>query len=249
MDIKIIVALVSLVGIALGALTSGLGYFYKVRAERLKTTKETLYYLLEFRAHFKASSFSPKDLSAEYLSICNDFFKKKKIPKEALPQGLTQLLDQMFSSVIETMAPNISADFLTAYEKSLKSLANDNPVLAYRLRGKEAYAGIFALMNEYYQQLKTIKEFNDEDIPQDFVESQIVKMNDWGFTEQLEQTDKDISLVAKRCDFATRWEVRKILANKKKPVYSLRDFDIEDKLELLLENLMEFHTDNQAKAL
>ncbi|MFA0071477.1 hypothetical protein AB4344_27080, partial [Vibrio breoganii] len=77
-----------------------------------------------------------------------------------------------------------------------------------------------------------------------------VEMNDWGFTEQLEQTDKDISLVAaKRCDFATRWEVRKILANKKKPVYSLRDFEIEDKLELLLENLVELHTENQAKAL
>lgn len=242
MDIKIIVALISVAGIALGSVIRGIGYFYQVRAERLKTTKETLYYLLEFRAHLKASSFSPTDLSAEYLSICRDFFKKKHIIESDIPEQLDLLLNQMFTSIIEKVTPNISSEFLAAYEASLKALANDNPVLAYKLRGKEAYSGMFEMIDEYFERIKAIDEFKSDNLIPELMDRQIGQVSDWGFNEQLEQTDLDITLVAKRCDLRTRWEVRKILKNKNKPIYNLQDYGIENLLELLLNDFVSSQT-------
>ena len=242
MDIKIIVALISIAGIALGSVIRGIGYFYQVRAERLKTTKETLYYLLEFRAHLKASSFSPTDLSTAYFSICRDFFKKKHIVEGDIPEQLELLLNQMFASIIEKVTPNISSEFLAAYEKSLKALANDNPVLAYKLRGKEAYSGMFEMVDEYFEHIKAIDEFKNDSLIPELMNRQIGQVSDWGFNEQLEQTDLDITLVAKRCDLRTRWEVRKILKNKNKPIYNLQDYGIENLLQLLLNDFVSNQT-------
>ncbi|PMM61307.1 hypothetical protein [Vibrio lentus] len=241
MDIKIIVALISVSGIALGSVIRGVGYFYQVRAERLKTTKETLYYLLEFRAHLKASSFSPSDLSAAYFSLCRDFFKKKHIVEGDVPKQLDLVLNQMFASIIEKVTPNISCEFLAAYETSLKALANDNPVLAYKLRGKEAYSGMFDMVDEYFKHIKAIDEFKSDDSIHELMNRQIGQVSDWGFNEQLEQTDLDITLVAKRCDLRTRWEVRQILKNKNKPTHNLQDFGIEELLELLLNDFLSNH--------
>lgn len=236
MDIKIVVSLISIAGIALGILASGLGYFYKVRSERLKTTKETLYYLLEFRAHFMASSCSPRDLSQEYINICEKFFKSKGIANTAPPPEIAILLNQMFQSIVDSITPNISNEFLIAYEASLKNLSKDNPVLAYKLRGKETYSDLFDMIRKYNEQLSNLSIVLD-DIDPAHLNKQISDMADWGFNEHLGQTDADIARVAKQCDLPTRWEVRKILKKKDKPVYSLKDFKIEEKLELIFQNL------------
>ncbi|MBL4276335.1 hypothetical protein H8F10_00230 [Vibrio fluvialis] len=237
MDIKIVVALISIAGIALGILASGLGYFYKVRSERLKTTKETLYYLLEFRAHFMASSCSPRDLSQEYISICEKFFRKKGVVNTAPPPEIIILINQMFQTVVSSITPNISNEFLIAYETSLKNLSKDNPVLAYKLRGKEAYSDLFDMIRKYNEQLSNLSLVQD-DIDPAHLNKQISDTADWGFNEHLGQTDADIARVAKRCDLLTRWEVRKILKKKDKPVHSLNSFEVEAKLELVLENLL-----------
>lgn len=238
MDIKIIVALISLAGIALGIFASGLGYVYKVRSERLKTTKETLYYLLEFRAHFMASSCSPAELSREYINICEEFLKSKNLVETTPPAEISSLINKLFESIINNFTPKISNDFLTAYEASLKNLSQDNPVLAYRLRGKEAYSGIFDMIKNYNDQLSKLSMLLVDNLTQPHLEKQISDMEDWGFKEQLGQTDLDIARVAKSCDLRTSWEVHKILKNKDKPVHKLKDLKIEEKLELLFQNLL-----------
>ena len=76
MDSKVIAALIGLLGISLGALLGGVGYYLKSRSERLQAKKLVLYHLLEIRHLLKSSYANPKEITAEYLKFCKSYFLK-----------------------------------------------------------------------------------------------------------------------------------------------------------------------------
>lgn len=154
MEVQVVASLIGIFGVTLSALFSGFGYFFKIRTEKLRTTRQVLFYLLEFRAYVLASSVSPTELYEQYLEQCQKYFDKKKIEGIAIPQQNRDLMLGYFSNLIEQITPELSESFIVEYEQTINSLAKENPVLAFQLRGKDMATKLVSLQKVYLEQLQ-----------------------------------------------------------------------------------------------
>lgn len=128
----------SFLGGALSTLVAAFSYRAKTRHEQRRATRTVLYYLLEHHHHVRRAHESVKPLQAKFLAIMRATLKTKGV----------DVSDQDWSNVQNQVAPLVR-DFLSSelqellgalrepLERALVDLARENPVLAFRIRGRD----------------------------------------------------------------------------------------------------------------
>ncbi|PMO35294.1 hypothetical protein BCT11_22965 [Vibrio sp. 10N.222.52.B12] len=234
MEVQVIAALIGIAGVTLSAVFSGFGYYAKVRAEKLRTTRQVLFYLLEFRAHVLASAMSPSELYDQYLNECRKYFDKKRIAGVVIPQQNQELMLGYFSQLIEQITPELSQEFISGYSNTINELAKDKPILAFQLRGKDVATKMVMLQKSYLEQLQSTDLFATDQSISAFLQKQVTEAHDNGLREVLALLDEELTVVSRACGVVHYIKVRKIVKSKVKPTTNLEDVGIEEMFDSLL---------------
>ncbi len=234
MEVQVIVALIGIFGVTLSAVFSGFGYYTKLRAEKLRTTRQVLFYLLEFRAHVLASAMSPSELYDQYINECQRYFDKKRIAGVVIPQQNQELMLGYFSQLIEQITPELSQEFISEYSNTINELAKDKPILAFQLRGKDVTSKMVLLQKSYLEQLQNTELFTSDQSTSIFLQNQITGAHANGLREILALLDEELAVVSKACGVSYYIKVRKITKSKVKPISNLEELGIEDMFDSLL---------------
>ena len=218
MDNNIIAALFGLLGISLGSFLAGIGYYLTSRRMRLHSKRNVLFHLLEIRHQIKTSYFNPQEITDEYFNHCAEHFKKVGLATdEKVPVEISELIKGHIQSLINAFRPNIDSGFLQSFEESLKLLCIDDPVLAYKLRGREKLVEVLDAQENYIDNFNCMKLLKDSSVLEDVISKQLNKANDSATKELIEDIDKDISLISRKCGIASWWGCMKIIKNTSKP--------------------------------
>ncbi|EGQ7665379.1 MULTISPECIES: hypothetical protein [Vibrio harveyi group] len=228
MEVQVIASLIGVGGITLSALLGGFGYFFKVRAESLKVTRQTLFYLLEFRAHTLASAFDSSELYDQYIKRCEKYFEQKKIEGIEFPAENKQLMLAFFSTLIEQITPQLSSDFIEGYENTIVNLAKEKPILAYKVRGKEVSSKMVNVQKIYLEQVQNTELFRLDNGIGEFLKKQVSEVHNKGLSEILKVIEEDLLLVSKACGFIHYLKVRSIVKKRIKPSMSMDEINIEE---------------------
>ncbi|MGR5150034.1 hypothetical protein ACQKP8_26245 [Photobacterium alginatilyticum] len=235
MDSKVLAALIGLVGISLGAFLSGLGFYLKSRAERLETKRNVLFHLLEIRHLVKTSFLDSHKITQEYLTYCLDYFEKIGLGKMgAMPDGINSLIDEHLNNLLSAMKPNIDASFISSYENAIKQLSKNDPVLAYKLSGREKLNQVLNSQDEYLNNLSGLESIQNIPNVSSFISKQADKAQDAAIKELLNDLDKDIHNVSLGCGLLTWWSCKKIMEKKEQPSINFSELGFDNIMEQMV---------------
>ena len=239
MEGKVIAALIGLIGISLGAFFGGIGFYLKTRSERLQAKKLVLFHLLEIRHILKSSYADPKEITAEYLKFCKSYFLKLGLNDDECPDELRVLIENHMASLLKKMTPQISLDFINSYENSLKSLCQDNPILAFKLSGKERLTKVITAQEDYINSFTNLEFFSSSPQGNEFISKELNKVSNKATEEIIKDIDKDISLTSRHCGIFVWFNCRSIIKQKSKPKVCFKDMGVENLLEQAFKELLE----------
>jgi hypothetical protein len=240
MEVNVIIALIGLIGISLGAFLSGMGYYLKVKSERLKTKKNVLYHLLEIRSLIKSEYVNPGEISNAYFDYCEDYFSRKGLLDSGKPsEEMKSVIEAHVKSLTETMKPKMDIDFIRSFEKSISALSLDHPVLAFKLRGRDKIEKILAAQSIYVENLNI---FFDSNTPEDIKEASknhAGNLNYEVIEELIKDMDHDIRNVSSKCGPVTWLLVRKILKQSKKNAIIFKPEEMDPVFDKFISVLVE----------
>jgi hypothetical protein len=240
MDGKVIAALIGLAGISLGALLSGIGYFMKSRAERLQVKRNVLFHLLEIRFLLVSSYEDPRKITESYIELCKRCFEKAGLgADEGPPESLKMLIENHLKNVIEAVKPKIESDFISSYENSLKDLSKDDPVLAYRLRGRENLKEFLQAQDEYISSFEELDLFKENPFMADVLSDQFDEASRSSMEKLILDINSDVSLVSRKCGIGHWWSCRKIIRRNMEPTNCFDEVELEKALDSLLVQIVE----------
>lgn len=240
MDGKVIAALIGLAGISLGALLSGVGYFMKSRAERLQIKRNILFHLLEIRFLLVSSYEDPRKITESYIEVCNRFFEKAGMgADEGPPEPLKMLIENHLKNVIDAVKPKIEVDFISSYESSLKDLSKDDPVLAYRLRGRENLKEFLQVQDKYISSFEELDLFKENPLMADVVSGHFDEASRLSMEKLISEINNDVLLVSRRCGLGHWWNCRKIIRRKLEPTSCFDEDELEQALGALFVQIVE----------
>lgn len=237
-DPKIIIAIIGVVGIVLSALFSSIGYFYKLSIDRKKTTRKVLYLLLEIRSSITKSIFDPT-LAADV--FINRYIEKLnargiKLKKTDFSQEQLTFMADHFKNIITSTKIDIESRLLKPFEDALFEMSSINPILAFKIRGKEQIENVIAHSQNYQKNIENY--FSVEKIPvslrNDLKEQQEAAIKDFCLT-----LDHDLLMLAKSCSICEYYKCRSVLKNgiNINNQYDFSDMDkcIDDMVDALIE--------------
>lgn len=133
-----------ILGTALSALVAALSYWAKTRHERRRATRAVLYYLLEVHHLVNRIHVSRKAFPSEYVAQCRRALASAgKVLSDddsaTLTQGVTLALNAFTANELQALATSIAEPF----ERALTELSREDPVLAFKLRGRDQLMMIF----------------------------------------------------------------------------------------------------------
>lgn len=231
-DTEIIVALLGLVAVGVGALFSGVGFFLRVRAERLKTRRRVLFYLLEIRQAVKVEHLSANVLAEQYFSHCLGFFESKGIDvSDGIPDELKVLIQAYVCNQLESSKPALDDSFLSSFEQALSALSIDDPILAYQLRGRASLKAYIQAQGEYLADLTSLDSFSQLEAAYEPMKDHAANLSDEAADEIIRDIESDIRRVAWRCGFWTRAMVQAPLRSDQEKVSAIDTAEIDARLE------------------
>lgn len=196
----------SFLGGALSTLLAAFGYWTKTRHEQRRATRTVLYYLLEHHHHVRRAHESVRSLQTKFLAVMLDSLKVRGV----------QVSDEEWSKVRQQVAPLIRS-FVSSeiqenlvslqepLERALADLARENPVLAYRLRGRER----IMLLNEKITKLAGPDAAPDE-TALEFFEAFVGEI-------ALGELRKSVYATARACDVLTLVKVHLAMKRQERP--------------------------------
>lgn len=130
--------LLAILGTAVSAVIAALSYWAKTRHDRRRATRVVLYYLLEVHHLAQRIQFGLKDFPTRYISYCREALAKRGMTMSdsdaaAVSLGLQQIVRQFTTSESSVL----SAALAEPFEKALAELSREDPVLAFKLRGRD----------------------------------------------------------------------------------------------------------------
>lgn len=134
MDAKIITAII---GLFLGSLLNGIGFFLKERYQRIRTINQTIFYL--FKLLHANSALKNIEKSVSFYS---KMLKEHPRTKELITveeNALTQFLTQFLVSILTPITQEVNEEFKQKFNDSIFELSNVKPVIAYDL-SKTSYS-------------------------------------------------------------------------------------------------------------
>lgn len=232
MDTGIVVALIGLGGISLGAFLAGLGYYLKSRTERLKNKKLVLYHLLEIRTLVKAAFADPKEITESYLNYCESFFRKNGfIDDNKISDNLKAIIEQHLSNILVAMTPKIDDVFAQSFESALTELCKTDPILAFKLRGKDRVGELLHSQKSYTESFSNFIQPDTNMHLRDFASRQMSNASSSATESLIRDFDKDILEVAWGCSVITWFYCLRITKAQSKPSVSFEGSGIDQLLE------------------
>ena len=216
-DVKVIAAIIAFLGVFLASVLSAGAYFYKVRAEAKKSSKKSLYYLLEIRYFILTSLFDPEKETESYIEhYCKHLSAKGiTLTRQDFESSLIDLIRGHFENIISTLKPKAETDLVQPYEESLLELATINPVLSYSLKGREKLGKLLSQANSYSESVP-----DNIDIPEGMEWLTEVmfdlsnEMSEIAVEESLSQLEEDITALAKTCGRQTYKNTKELLKKR-----------------------------------
>lgn len=183
--------------IALSTLIGSFAYMYKVREEAKKSYRKTLFNLLEIRYAILMSLFDAKEATEKYIEL---FTRRTALTKENIPEEMFVMMQEHFKKITLTFKIDIENKLLVPYEKALSELAIIDPVLSYKLAGKEKAEELLIHSNQYEKDFNIYLSSTNKDYQyNDRLLSGIKNEKNKAIKELLESFDKDIKVVAWNC--------------------------------------------------
>ena len=242
MDIKLIIALIGIGGVLIAAILGSAGYLYRVRLESKRSARKVLYYLLEIRHAIIVSSIDPDVGTDKYFDHFVNRMRNKGYPleKEEMAKIFSEQICEHFKNVTSTAGTDIEKRLVIPFENALLDMAAVNPVLAYKLRGKEKVEKLISHINTYQE---SVSEKFIPMIEEDWVKDVMIKtsseLEDQVERELYGSLDDDILLLAKYCgksDYRnSKVTLSKGLNNSNKYDYS----EFDKHIDTFMENLHE----------
>jgi len=246
-DVKVIAALIALFGVLLASTLSAGAYFYKVRVEAQKSTKKSLYYLLEIRYFILTSLFDPKKETEAYLEHYSEHLSAKeiKLTRQDFEDSLVDLIRGHFENIMATLKTKVENDLVQPYEDSLLELATMNPVLAYSLKGREKLGELLSKAKNYSESVP-----ENIDIPEgmewltDLVPDISTEMSENAVEDSLSQLEDDITALAKTCGRKTYKNTKEML--KKRLTFDDKDTfsELDIYMDQVIEKMIEAYKSN-----
>ncbi|WP_432464069.1 MULTISPECIES: hypothetical protein [unclassified Agarivorans] len=232
MDPKIIAALIGSVGIFFAALLGYVGFFFKSRLEIKKSARKVLFILLEIRHQTIRSMFDPKNATKNYLEYIST-----KVEDRGYPMGdisadnpLHKMITTHFENLSTTLKEDMHTKLLEPYDDSLAEFATINPILAYRLRGKEKLEKVISHSQNYVENYKSEIELQVAETSfKNVIFNSSNNLLEESITELVKDLDCDILLLAKYCGLRDFWTCKQLLTNYKVKVEGT-DFSAADHL-------------------
>ncbi|CAE6927414.1 conserved protein of unknown function [Ectopseudomonas oleovorans] len=212
----------ALAGIALAALLSALGYFLKTRIEAKKSARKVLYYLLEIRFSIRSSLIDPAEIYKEFSTFTEKEFAKREmeIDRPTIERLIGPLMLGHFTNLANAVKVELDDKVLVPYEEALSEFSQINPVLAYKLKGREQLQKVISHTSDYNLALETtLKPLFAEENSQ--ITQEIFELSRDQAKESAKslcaEIDLDIIAVAKNCGISDYLACRKLISlpNKK----------------------------------
>lgn len=132
---------IAIVGATFSAVIAALAYYGKARHERLRTTRTVLYYLLEMRYHIAVAQYGIANFAEQYKEKVKAVFRANNVViSEAELEPIAPMLRRCFNEMLTEQVGALETQMVEPYLRALTDLSRDDPLLAYRLKGREVLA-------------------------------------------------------------------------------------------------------------
>jgi len=230
--------LIGLSGLLVGALINGLGFLYRTHLDSKKSARRVLYLLLEIRCALHLSMIDTVWLAEQYHQRCVDLLTAKGLPIR--PDELAVMMDELIKphceETLQVVRTDVEARLLQPFEQALAELSTVDPVLAYRLRGKEKLELVVAGIQNYSARAKAGLSGHS-------LSAEIAKVDAWARQSAFEALgkalDADIRQLAKACGWRDFFRCRTVLKKSIGTPEALDSSVINARLDRVLELLAE----------
>lgn len=139
-------------GVPLSAVMASVGYLYKQSFERRRTTRVTLYYLLEMYHRMSKWTYALSSFNEDYLREVDNYLVKKGLRLQVAERDqIKTVLLTTIKAELQSQLEELLKDFGEPYLASLALLAKDDPFLAFELKGKESMLDIVVPLDRFFR--------------------------------------------------------------------------------------------------
>ena len=225
--------IVPIVGILFGWFCNETSRRFKESKDDLKIQNRVLFNLLEVR------NLLIKLPIDDGMSSLMMKMMKNKLPKETPVETIQKEMVPFFNGFVLNFIENeLKKDFKrieSDFDESLKDLSLIDPILAYRLRGKNLIMDILASLNSYYEGVKENLELDPNDLVEVDHILELVKstIKPDVVSEMISQLNSIILILSKKAGRKALKESKEILSRK-----ILEDNDVEEKINKLIDKII-----------
>lgn len=209
-------SLIGIVGIVLAALMSSAGYLYRNITEHKKSARKVLYLLLEIRHSIVVSLFDPDEAADKYFAHYINRLNANGFATDSsdVSENLKAMVSGHFHNMISSLRTDIGTRLVVPFENALLELASIDPVLAYRLRGKEKLEGLAAHTSQYQS---TVTKGLETEIAEQWIRDVMVELSldfkEDALNELSDILNSDVLALARACGWIEYRKCKSILAN------------------------------------
>ncbi|WP_305639203.1 hypothetical protein [Polaromonas sp.] len=127
-----------ILGGALSAVIAALSYWAKTRHERRRATRTALYYLLEVHHLVRRLRVATNNLASQIVQDIRTALEERGSSiAEAEVASASEQLKPVMRDFMHAQLEELSTDIRDPFAKALADLAKEDPILAFRLRGRD----------------------------------------------------------------------------------------------------------------
>lgn len=210
----------------LAAVLGSFGYLYRIRRDNRRSARTLLYVLLELRYSVAKSLVDPKNATKDYFT---HFIKRSTELGvnglgEDTPDEYSQLVESHIKKVIDASITDIEGSLIPEYEKALFEFSKDSPVVAYQLRGREAFGNLIKLTEDYSKSLiDLIEDIEAEEWVKKVILDTQKEIKSESYNELISLLNDDVNRLSRRCSLVD-WLRCKYRINSNPSVETLMDF-------------------------
>ena len=146
-DTKIVAALITAATALIIASTGAFAFFYRSRRDDKRNAKKVLFLLLEVRYAIKLKTLPIDEVAKEYCEYAvkklNSFTTEEvNISTENFD---LQLIKSQLSEQLASIEESLTDSVIPALNDKLTDLAEDNPILAFKIRGRDNFLKLFEI--------------------------------------------------------------------------------------------------------
>lgn len=211
---KILSSIIGLIGVGLGALFGGIGYLFKVRAEKRKNLKRVLFNLLQVWNAVRLSKLDPSEVADDFMAVARkaaiSVFNVDIEHDETLRQFVVSFVHKMLSQRNHSAISSLS----DKYNECIVALSECEPVLAFQLNNRIQLSAMLSTLDEYnniFLKMTHHNDLNKISFTQSYVKRDVVE----GIQADLERDIRFVSLKSSISDLVmTQYKINEIKRKK-----------------------------------